>query len=60
MSVNLRCDFKVLKIEFNSPRSPFIGVVVISKLFSNFFHCHNSKDRPTVDGKNSANAQLNF
>ena len=54
MSKLLRCDFAEWKIQFNSPRGPFILVVVISKPFAT-----NSKDRPIVDGKNS-NAELTF
>ena len=36
MSKCLRCDFA----EWNSPWGPFIVVVVISKFFAKFFHCH--------------------
>ena len=36
MSKCLRCDFA----EWNSPRGPFIVVVVISKFFAKFCHCH--------------------
>ena len=36
MSKCLRCDFA----EWISPWGPFIVVVVISKFFAKFFHCH--------------------
>jgi len=29
-------------------------MVVISKFFAKFFHRHKFKDRPTIDGENSA------
>ena len=32
----------------------FNVVVVIFKFFAKLFHCHKFKDRPTIDGKNSA------
>jgi len=44
----------------NSPRGPFDVVVVVSKFFAKFFHCHKFKHRPTSDGEISRNAELTF
>ena len=48
-----------MKIKLNSPRGPFIVVVVISRFFAKFFHCHKFQrptinQIPTIDGVNSA------
>ena len=47
-------------MKLNSPRGPFNVMVVISKFFANFFHCHKFKDRPTIDGKLQLNTELTF
>ena len=36
----VRRDFAGWKIKLNSPRGPFIDVVVISKFFAKYFHSH--------------------
>ena len=54
----LRCDFAEWKLKLNSPRGPFIVVVVISEFFAKFFHCHKTVQHST--GKIQLNAKLTF
>ena len=56
MSKHLRWEWK---IKSNSPRSPFIVVVVISKFFAKIFlTSSNSKDRELSTGNIQPNAEL--
>ena len=63
MSKYLRCDFAEWKNKLNSPRGPFVVVVIISMFFAKFFHRHKfqilSNYRPTIE-KIQLNVELTF